>query len=149
MKVSAKVECGIVALLDIAINCTDGSVVKVVNIARRQGVSAKYLEQILPILRNASLIRSVKGARGGYTLAKEPEKITLCQVIEALDISLLNDSSFDENLDPLIAGAISDKLWSRMNANLRQCAESVTIADLVSCYQEQSQFNTEALFYYI
>ena len=149
MKGSAKVECGIVALLDIAINCTGGNVVKVVNIARRQGVSAKYLEQILPILRNAALIRSVKGAKGGYTLAKEPDQITLRQVIEALDISLLTNSPSDENLDPVIAGAISDKLWNRMNENLCQCAESVTIADLISWYQENSQFNPETLLYYI
>lgn len=149
MKVSAKVECGIIALMDIAINSAGGEVVKVINISKRQGVSAKYLEQILPILRNASLIRSVKGAKGGYILAKEPKEITLLQVINALDISLLSRTSFDENLDPLIAGTISDKLWNRMNDNLCSCAKGVTVADLISCYQEQSQINADSLVYYI
>ena len=68
MKISSKVECGIIALVDICVNAPTENVVKVVNISQRQSISAKYLEQILPLLRHAGIIRSVKGAKGGYTL---------------------------------------------------------------------------------
>ena len=94
MKISSKVECGIISLVDICIYSND-NVVTVINISARQNISAKYLEQILPQLRQADIIRSVKGAKGGYTLTRPAEKITLKEVINALDSTVLGDVTFD------------------------------------------------------
>ena len=94
MKISTKVECGIIALVDICINSGNDEVVTVINISRRQDISAKYLEQILPLLRHAGIIRSVKGAKGGYTLTAPADQITLREVIDALDSGVLEDVNF-------------------------------------------------------
>lgn len=81
MKISSKVECGIIALVDIAINSKDGKVVSIADIAMRQNISAKYLEQILIALKQANLIRGQKGSRGGYRLARSANKINFNEVI--------------------------------------------------------------------
>lgn len=85
MKISTKVECGIIALVDICINSGNDEVVTVINISRRQDISAKYLEQILPLLRHAGIIRSVKGAKGRL-YANAPAIRSRCgKVIDALE----------------------------------------------------------------
>ena len=69
MRVSTRVEYGLIALMDIALHSENGSCVATWEIARRQNISKKYLEQILPQLRTGGFIKAQKGIRGGYTLA--------------------------------------------------------------------------------
>ena len=127
MKISSKVECGIISLVDICIYSND-SAVTVINISARQNISAKYLEQILPQLRQANIIRSVKGSHGGYTLTRPAEKITLRDVINALDRTILEDVSVRE--DSRIADAVSDCLWRKMNTYLQNFTDNVTLRDI-------------------
>ncbi|MBO6301344.1 MAG: Rrf2 family transcriptional regulator [Ruminiclostridium sp.] len=127
MKISSKVECGIISLVDICIYSND-SVVTVINISARQNISAKYLEQILPQLRQANIIKSVKGSHGGYTLTRPADKITLRDVINALDRTVLEDYSVKE--DSRIASAVSECLWSKMTAYLQSFTDSVTLRDI-------------------
>ena len=70
MKVSTRVEYGMLALTDIAMHSESGSRVSAPDIAERQGISQKYLEQILTHLKQAGLIRAQKGLRGGYALTR-------------------------------------------------------------------------------
>ncbi|MBI4733650.1 MAG: Rrf2 family transcriptional regulator [Rubrobacteridae bacterium] len=84
MKLSTKSRYGTRAMLDIALNCEQGPV-HLRDLADRQGLSMKYLEQIVPSLKAAGLIRSIRGANGGYKLAKDPSKITLLSIVEALE----------------------------------------------------------------
>ena len=127
MRISSKVECGIISLVDICIY-SNNSVVTVINISARQNISAKYLEQILPQLRQADIIRSVKGSPGGYVLTRPAEKITLRDVIDALDSTVLGECSIRE--DSQIADAISECLWSKMTAYLQNFTDSVTLRDI-------------------
>ena len=127
MRISSKVECGIISLVDICIY-SNNSVVTVINISARQNISAKYLEQILPQLRQADIIRSVKGSHGGYVLTRPAEKITLRDVIDALDSTVLGECSIRE--DSQIADAISECLWSKMTAYLQDFTDSVTLRDI-------------------
>ena len=127
MRISSKVECGIISLVDICIY-SNNSVVTVINISARQNISAKYLEQILPQLRQADIIRSVKGSHGGYVLTRPAEKITLRDVIDALDSTVLGECSIRE--DSQIADAISECLWSKMTAYLQNFTGSVTLRDI-------------------
>ena len=89
MRVSTRVEYGMIALTDIAINCEDGSSVSTSDISERQRISQKYLEQILPLLRQAGLVRAQKGIRGGYTLSHPVDEIFLSDILNALDNSIL------------------------------------------------------------
>lgn len=146
MKISSKVECGIISLVDICIY-SHNSVVTVINISARQNISAKYLEQILPQLRQANIIRSVKGAKGGYTLTRPAEKITLREVINALDRTVLGEVSFDNKEDSLIAGALSECLWSKMTEYLQSFTENVTLRDIADRYDKLSGGGSEPMYY--
>ena len=95
MRVSSKVECGIIALVDIAVNSWSEnieSIVMVNAISQRNNISAKYLEQIIPLLKQAGLLRSIKGSGGGYTLSREPASISLNEIVNALDSSILAEA---------------------------------------------------------
>ncbi|MFR4476199.1 MAG: Rrf2 family transcriptional regulator [Ruminococcus callidus] len=74
MKISTKVECGIIALIDIAIHSENGEAVAVSSISKRQNISVKYLEQILVALRQTHLIRGIKGFKGGYVVARPADR---------------------------------------------------------------------------
>ena len=143
MRISSKVECGIISLVDICIY-SNNSVVTVINISARQNISAKYLEQILPQLRQADIIRSVKGSHGGYVLTRPAEKITLRDVIDALDSTVLGECSIRE--DSQIADAISECLWSKMTAYLQDFTDSVTLRDIADKLADSS---AEQPMYYI
>jgi Rrf2 family protein len=82
---SAKCEYGIKAMLDLSINATDGLPVQVRRIADRAEIPEGFLEQIMSDLRRAGLVESLRGAHGGYRLARDPERINLADVIEAID----------------------------------------------------------------
>ncbi len=149
MKISTKVECGIIALVDICIHSAGEGVVTVVNISRRQDISAKYLEQILPLLRHAGIIRSVKGANGGYSLAKAAENVSLRQVINALDSAVLEDVKFKGREDSIIADAVSECLWNKMTSYLQDFADSVSIRDIADKYTSLSDSSYSEPMYYI
>lgn len=149
MKISSKVECGIIALVDIAINSNDGQVVSIADIAARQNISAKYLEQILIALKQANLIRGQKGSRGGYRLARNADKITFNEVINALDITILCDTYIDDFQDgAAFKSTINDCLWDKMTAYMKSFTEKITLAEVA----EQCQYahnESDAYMYYI
>jgi len=84
MKLSKKSEDGLRALLDMAAH-TDEGPLRLKELAERNNISVKFLEQIFLALRNAGIVHSQVGARGGYVLARSPAEITLGQVIRTLD----------------------------------------------------------------
>ena len=97
MRVSTRVEYGLIALMDIALHSENGSCVATWEIARRQNISKKYLEQILPQLRTGGFIKAQKGIRGGYTLACSPGYVTLADILNALDISVLEEMEIPDS----------------------------------------------------
>ncbi len=129
MKVSTRVEYGMLALADIALYAENGASVSAPDIAERQNISQKYLEQILTHLKQAGLIQARKGLRGGYALARPADSIRLSEVLNALDNGIL------ERMAPLpegggsLRGAVNFCLWEKMNNALNEFAESKTLAD--------------------
>ena len=138
MKVSTRVEYGVQALADIALYSETGDVVSAPDIAERQKISHKYLEQILTQLKHAGLIRAQNGLRGGYTLSRSADTIKVSEVLNALDNSILEemDSSEDTTAGSL-RSAVNDCLWKRLNLALREFAESRTLWDLIQECSEQ------------
>lgn len=149
MKISSKVECGIIALVDIAINSKDGKVVSIADISGRQNISAKYLEQILIALKQANLIRGQKGSRGGYMLARPANKITFNEVINALDVTILCDTYIDDFQDDAgFKSTINDCLWEKITAYMKSFTAKITLADVAEqCQYAHSESN--AYMYYI
>ena len=128
MKVSTRVEYGMLALADIAIHSEGGGSVSAPDIAERQDISRKYLEQILLLLRQAGFIIAQKGIRGGYALAKPADKISMREVLNALDNTILADMDDDKGNDGL-RSIIKNCFWKEINKNLNQFTGEMKLSD--------------------
>ena len=149
MKVSTRVECGILALTDIAMHQTEGKPVTVSSISSRQDLSMKYLEQILVALRQTHLIRGIKGFKGGYVIARPADKISFQEIIDALDITILGDADTGGAEDTsLLKATVQECLWDQMTAYLRQFCSSITLQDMMDRYRNSIP-QDEAFMYYI
>ena len=138
MKVSTRVEYGVQALADIALYSGTGDVVPAPDIAERQGISQKYLEQILTQLKQAGLIRAQKGLRGGYTLSRPADRIKVSEILNALDHSILEEADCrEESPERSLRRAMEDCLWKRLNLALIEFAESRTLWDIIQEYRER------------
>lgn len=146
MRISTKVEFGIIALLDIALNSNAESTVKVNAISKRNNISAKYLEQILPLLKQSNLISSVKGSSGGYRILRELDDISLYEIVNALDRSILSSSEFSKELEQNATDAIEKCLWEPMISYLCKYTQSMTLKDLTDVYYEQKNYNDDISF---
>ena len=147
MKVSTRVEYGMIALVDIAIHSQDGSSVSTLEISRRQNISKKYLEHILLQLKTAGFIKAQKGAGGGYTLSCSAEKVTLSDILNALDGSILEEMEPSSASDGELGQAIDLCLWKRINNSLRKYAEGITLAGFAA--QCQSRISDDWNMYII
>ena len=104
------------ALTDIALHSENGSSVSAPDIAERQGISQKYLEQILTHLKQAGLIRAQKGLRGGYALTRPAGKIRLSEILDALDNSILEKPGTGNS--GTLRDAVNACLWQKMNRTI-------------------------------
>ena len=139
MKVSTRVEYGMLALTDIALHSGNGSSVPAPEIAERQGISQKYLEQILTHLRQAGLIRAQKGLRGGYTLSRPADRIRLSEILNALDNSILEETDAAGETDGRnLRGAVDECVWSGLNRAMTEFAESRTLSDILQECREKT-----------
>ena len=137
MKVSTRVEYGLIALTDIVLHSEDGESVSAPDISKRQHISHKYLEQILLLLRQAGFIQAQKGIKGGYVLTCSPDQITLFDVLNALDQNILADTHTIE--DPNTLGAvINGCFWDKINSNLIRYTKETKMSD----FAEQCRNNT-------
>jgi len=127
------------ALADIALYSENGSAVSGPEIAERQDISQKYLEQILTHLKQAGLIRAQKGLRGGYMLARPADQIRLSEILNALDNSILEETDPAEETDGRsLRSAVNNCVWREMNRSITDFAESRTLSDIMQKCRELS-----------
>ena len=132
MKVSTRVEYGMLALTDIALYSENGSSVSAPEIAEREDISQKYLEQILTHLKQAGLIRAQKGLRGGYMLSRPAGQISVADVLNALDTGILEEQYASENtVGHGLRNAVDDCLWRKINRALIRFAEEKMLSEFV------------------
>ena len=138
MKVSTRVEYGMLALTDIALHSGNGSSVPAPEIAERQGISQKYLEQILTHLKQAGLIRAQKGLRGGYALSRAADTIRLSEILNALDTGILEEMGPAGSSDGhSLRDVVNTCLWGKINRSIIGFAENKTLAELIQECREQ------------
>ncbi|MCR4907300.1 MAG: Rrf2 family transcriptional regulator [Lachnospiraceae bacterium] len=130
MKVSTRVEYGLVAITDIVLHSEKGKSVSAPEIAERQHISHKYLEQILLLLRQAGFIKAQKGLRGGYALCCPASEIRLSDVLNALDGSILSGMEEDDAGD--LRSVINKCFWNRINSNLKEYAENMKLSEFAA-----------------
>lgn len=148
MKLSTKGRYGLRAMLDLAIN-SSGDHVSLYSIAERQNISENYLEQVFSILRKAGLVKSVKGAQGGYTLAVSPSKTKVGTILRALegDFSVADEEVDSASPGMTIQNCIKINVWDKMNDSLNEVIDSISLEDLVNDYKKMN--GKETVMYYI
>jgi Rrf2 family protein len=147
MKLSTKGRYGLRAMVDLAIN-SSGDHVSLCSIAERQNISENYLEQVFSILRKANLVKSVKGAQGGYTLSYSPSNIKVGTILRALEgnLSVVDDAE-DSSSQNSIQNCIRINVWNKINESINRVVDSLTLEDLVDEYKKLNGEN--ALMFYI
>ena len=147
MRVSSKVECGIITLIDIAVNSRNNNIVKLNAVSKRNNISVKYLEQIIPLLKHADFLKSVKGSGGGYALARDAGDITIHEIVNALDDTILAPSVFNEQLEQTATETISECLWQPVNDYLQRFSRNLTLQDLADRFTEKQVDQLEPMYY--
>jgi Rrf2 family protein len=131
MRVSAKADYAVRAAAELA--ATGNGPVKGEALAQAQGIPLKFLENILGELKHAGLVRSQRGAEGGYWLARPANEITIADVIRAVEGPLASvRGEAPETVKYGGAAEALGKLWVAVRANLRAVLEEVTVADVAS-----------------
>ncbi|MDE5891345.1 MAG: Rrf2 family transcriptional regulator [Acetatifactor sp.] len=133
MKISTKGRYAVRVMLDLALN-NNGECIKVKEIASRQGISEKYLEQIIAVLNKAGYVKSVRGAQGGYRLAKEPEAYTVGMVLRLTEGSLAPVACLEEDYGTCERCDTCETLqvWKDVYEAVNNVVDNVTIGDLVA-----------------
>ena len=133
-------------MLDLALNNT-GECIKVKDIASRQGISEKYLEQIIAVLNRAGYVNSVRGAQGGYRIAKDPSEYTIGMILRLTEGSMAPVACLDEGAPDCDRCDTCETLevWKDLYAAINNVIDNVTLADLV----EKSRQRAENLDYSI
>ncbi|MHC4068744.1 MAG: RrF2 family transcriptional regulator [Planctomycetota bacterium] len=130
MKLSTRARYGIRASLELACNYgKDPLQIKI--IAQKQEISVKYLEQIMAILRSAGFVRSFRGAKGGYVLAKPPNQIKISDIFNALEGPIVTVECLEsDQYCARAADCVAKELWSQVQQAIIGVLESVTLEDL-------------------
>lgn len=134
MKLSTKITYGVRALFDIAYH-SRGLPAKVADIARRQGISPRYIEQIFISFKKKGIIKTVRGPKGGYLLAREPGDISLGDIIRSIEgnieiVSCKPVSSEGANECKIRKQCVTAPIWNELNEKISSFFDSITIEDL-------------------
>ena len=138
MKISTKGRYALRLLLDIAQN-QQGGFVSLKEIAERQEVSKKYLEQIISILNKAGFVKSVRGPAGGYSLKRKPEEYTVGMILRLTEGSLAPVDCVEDGTDCGRADqCVTVLLWKKLNDAINGVVDNITLADLVNWQMQKA-----------
>ena len=118
MKISTKGRYALRMLIDLAEHEGDGFIA-LKDIAERQNISKKYLEQIVPILSRSGILRTNRGSQGGYALAKEPEHVTVGEILR------------------LTEGSLSLPVWQGLNRVINEYLDGITLRSILDSQRER------------
>ena len=142
MKISTKGRYGLRALVDLANHCNEGTPVYLSDIAKREGISDKYLEHIFGALHKAGLVKALRGRKGGYLLTRIPEEITLKEIITVLEgpYSLV-DCVADTKSCPKTGTCVTREIWSMIGDKIDEVLTGFTLASLAKRQAQKNQYN--------
>jgi len=139
MKLSTRARYGVRLLVELAATYDKGPVY-LKDIAKIQSISEKYLSLIIIPLRTVGLVKSIRGAHGGYILAKNPSQITLKEIIDVLegDCSLV-DCVKNPSTCPRVPICASHDIWAIIGGKISETLNSITLDMLVKMNQEKAE----------
>ena len=138
MKISTKGRYGIRLMLSLALHYDKGTLA-LKSIAREQDISEKYLEQIINPLTKSGLVKSYRGAQGGYILTREPKDITIGEVLRILEGSLSPVDCVDNPMCPNSDTCVSLSIWKKMKEALDDVVDNISLADMAEEYKEKNE----------
>lgn len=145
MKLSTKGRYGVKAMVDLAIHYGKAPV-SIKTISKRQNISEYYLEQLFSPLRKAKLIKSIRGAQGGYVLGMEPSQIKVSDIMNVLEgpieIAECIENSACDNIDC----CATRLLWAKIKNSIDEVMEGITLQDIVDDYNGIKEKNSRLKF---
>lgn len=148
MRLSKKSRYGLRALVDLSVRAKEEQI-SLNSIAERNNISLQYLEQVFAALRRAGIVKSIKGPQGGYLLEKAADKITVLEIVRALEGSYeLEDEEISDKIEcKEISMSIQDLIIDPVNTKLHEILEGVTLQDLENDYLRKTEYSSD--MYYI
>ncbi len=146
--ISTKGRYGMRAMLDLTIHSAEEKV-SLSSIAERQNISVNYLEQVFAALRKAGLVKSIKGAQGGYVLGRPPASITVGEILRALEGDLRIAGDYEQGQGQTRNSyeyCIRINVWDKLEESIRQIVDSLTLEDLALEYSKLNE-NLAYMFY--
>ena len=139
MKLSTRSSYGMRAVLELALEYGKGPL-QIKTMAQREGISNKYLEQLVAILKSSGLLRSVRGPKGGYLLAKRPADVTLYEVFRVLEGPMdIVECLVHEDYCPRCSDCITRKVWLKIANAMTDVLNSITLQDLADESRKHEQ----------
>lgn len=144
MELSCKNEYALLALIELTAHYQSGEPLQIRQISALQKIPDRYLEQVLATLRRSGLVRSQRGARGGYVLAREPWKISLLEVMNSLDGA---DAEIGESDAPPknVENAVIVEIWQEANQAAKAVLQRYTLKDL--CDKRDARRQLDIMYY--
>ena len=139
MKISTKGRYALRLMLDLALNSGDIPV-PIKDIAVRQGVSDKYLEQIISSLNKAGYVKSIRGPQGGYKLSKTPADYTVGMILRLTEGSLAPVACLEDEVNQCVRqeSCATLELWNRLDVAIKGVVDQITLAVLVTWQKEKT-----------
>lgn len=139
MKISTKGRYALRMLIDLAENQKDGYVA-LKDIAARQNISKKYLEQIVPVLNKSDILRTNRGFQGGYRLAKAPEKYTVGEILRLTEGSLAPVACLEHspNECPRCGECATLPIWQGLYDVINEYLDGITLRDITESHRERA-----------
>ncbi len=144
MKVSTRSKWALACTLYYAVHYSK-EVIPLRTVAKALGISEKYLEQLSIPLKKAGILESTRGIQGGYRLKHHPEKVTVYQVLTAIEPVNFGEESSDNSADKELL-SVTEEFWSNLAQDLSEQLSNITMEDLRDDYYQKS---SHGLMYYI
>jgi Rrf2 family protein len=137
MKLTTKGRYGVKAMFELALHYQTGTV-SIKEISEKINVSEYYLEQLFSNLRKAGLIKSIRGAQGGYILAKQPESISVANIFSVLEgpIEISDCVTEDESHCSNMDYCATRLLWIKISDSISQVTNSISLQDMLNDYND-------------
>ena len=139
MKISTKGRYALRLMMDLA-ETSEENPVSLRDVAARQGISEKYLEQIISVLNRAGYVKSIRGAQGGYLLRRAPEEYTVGMILRLTEGSLAPVTCVEDGDFPCERqeNCVTVILWKKINDAINSVVDSITLQDLVDWQNEKN-----------
>jgi len=135
MKISSRCEYACRAIIELALNANSEQPVTALTIASKRNIPGKYLVHILIQLKRAGIVRSVRGAQGGYVLCRPPENISLLDIVEAIEGTIIDLQPIEDHADRDIA-----PIWKDVAREVAKVLRSYRVRDIIDNVHESDMY---------